>query len=378
VNPVQYLQTQRLLLAKNLLTDTSLSVTDVAMAAGFGSIRRFNELFQKHYRLSPSRFRNNDGTVAGDPDSITLSLAYRPPYAWDRLLSFLAARAILGVEWVEQGVYRRTVALRKGSATYAGWISVQNLPKRNAVSVTAAASLLPVLPQVLARIRHLFDLNCDPSTLFEKLAAMDAIAPDIRVPGIRLPGCFDPFEMAIRAVLGQQITVKAARTVAGRLAASFGEKIETPFPELSRIFPQPDSILSLEPPIEDRFGPLGITGARARSILALAQAMANGTITLSPGANPPMEMAKLLELPGFGRWTAQYIAMRALGWPDAFLETDYGVKKALSAIPVNERAALVHEWSPWGSYATVTLWESLKQVKNIVKEKGHDDVHCAD
>ncbi|HEX8961126.1 MAG TPA: AlkA N-terminal domain-containing protein [Geobacteraceae bacterium] len=361
VTPVQYLQTQRLLLAKNLLTDTHLSVTDVAMTAGFGSIRRFNDLFGKRYRLSPSRFRDQDRDLAAtrNGDTITLTLGYRPPYAWDRLLSFLADRAVPGVEWVGHGVYRRTAGIRKGDTSHYGWLSVTHRPKQSAVAVTVASTLLPILPQVLARVRHLFDLNCDPVTVHEKLATMDAIAPGMRVPGIRLPGCFDPFEMAARAVLGQQVTVKAARTLAARLAASLGEKIETPFEELSRTFPLPERISSLAPPVEDRLGPLGVTGARARSISALAQALVDGTVTLSPGADPAAEMEKLARLPGFGPWTVRYVAMRALGWPDAFLATDLGVKKALAAVPAKEREALARGWRPWGSYATITLWNHL-------------------
>lgn len=369
VNPVQYLQTQRLLLAKNLLTDTPLSVTEVAMTAGFGSIRRFNDLFRKRYRLSPSRFRNRDLAAAEDGDAITLSLAYRPPYDWDRLLFFLAARAVPGVEWVGEGAYHRTAAIGKGGTTHYGWLSVAHLPKRNALSVTVACTLLPVLPQVLARVRHLFDLNCDPLTVFEKLATMEAVAPGIRVPGIRLPGCFDPFEMATRAVLGQQVTVKAARTLAARLAASLGEEIETPFAELFRTFPLPERIAALEPPIEDRLGPLGVTGARARSIRALAQALASGAVALSPGADPDAAMAELAKLPGFGPWTVRYVAMRALGWPDAFLATDHGVKMALAGVPEKERTALAEEWRPWRSYGTVTLWNYLTAGEKCKRSK---------
>ena len=363
VSPVQFLQTQRLLLAKNLLTDTRLAVTDVAMAAGFGSIRRFNDVFKKQYRLAPGRFRNKEPRSSRDGDAITLFLAYRPPYAWDELISFLATRAIPKVECVTQDAYRRTVAIKKGEIIYSGWISVAHLPKRNALSATVASTLLPVLPQVLTRVRHLFDINCDPFPVHEKLETMNTISPGIRVPGIRLPGCFDPFEMSARAVLGQQITVKAARTLASRLADCFGAKIETPFEELSRTFPLPGSICSLEAPIENQLGPLGITGARARSILALAQALVTNSITLSLHGDPGVEMQKLLKLPGFGPWTVNYIAMRALGWPDAFLDTDYGVKKALSGMPAKEARALAQTWSPWRSYATITLWDSLKEAK---------------
>ncbi|HBG07818.1 MAG: adenosine deaminase [Geobacteraceae bacterium GWC2_58_44] len=368
VSPVQFLQTQRLLLAKNLLTDTRLAVTDVAMTAGFGSIRRFNDLFKKKYRLAPSRFRKKEPKAPQDRDAITLFLAYRPPYAWEELLSFVADRAIPGVEWVTQDAYRRTVAIKKGETVHSGWISVAQVARRNALSATVASTLLPVLPRVLAGVRHLFDLNCDPLAVHERLESMDAISPGIRVPGIRLPGCLDPFEMSVRAVLGQQITVKAARTLATRLAACFGEGIETPFAELSRTFPLPDSICSLEAPVENRLGPLGITGARARSILALAQALVADSITLSLHGDPAAEMQKLLKLPGFGPWTVNYIAMRALGWPDAFLDSDCGVKRALSGMPAKESLALAQTWSPWRSYATVTLWDSLK--KGVKSSKG--------
>ena len=328
VTPVQYFQTQRLLLAKNLLTDTQITVTDVAMTAGFGSIRRFNDLFKKKYGLTPNSLRNKRTGMTEKNDGITLTLAYRPPYAWDNLISFLAARAILGVESVVEDTYRRTVVIKKGETIYYGWISVANRPKQNALAVTLATTLLPVLSQVLARVRLLFDTNCSPDKVYEKLLTMNKLAPGLCVPGIRVPGCFDPFEMAVRAILGQQVTVKAAGTLAMRLVNAMGRKIDTPFEELAFTFPQPDKICALEGLIENHLGPLGITGVRARSIFALATALMTHSITLSYSADPGVEMEKLQELPGFGPWTVQYIAMRALGWPDAFLHTDYGVKKS--------------------------------------------------
>ncbi|MGO9022113.1 MAG: AlkA N-terminal domain-containing protein [Syntrophobacteraceae bacterium] len=358
-SPIKYLQTKRLLLAKSLLTDTRLTVTDVAMAAGFGSIRRFNDLFREHYRLTPSKLRNNGQSLAENNDEITLSLGYRPPYAWNNLLSFLAARAIPGVESVDDDAYRRTVSIKKGATVHYGWISVANKPKQNALSVTLAPTLFPVLSQVLARIRHLFDINCSPEKVYEKLVTMNELRPNICVSGIRLPGCFDPFEMSVRAVLGQQITVKAARTLAMRLATAFGKKIATPFTGLAFTFPQPDKICALEVAIENHLGPLGITGAKARSILALAKALEAGSITLSYLADPGQELGKLRKLPGFGPWTVQYIAMRALGWPDAFPHTDYGVKEALFGMAAEEILALSQAWRPWRSYATITLWNSL-------------------
>ncbi|SPF32896.1 Bifunctional transcriptional activator/DNA repair enzyme AlkA [Syntrophobacter sp. SbD1] len=368
VSPVQYLQTQRLLLAKSLLTDTRLTVTDVAMAAGFGSIRRFNDLFKKHYHLTPNELRKKGRSKEQDNDGITLSLGYRPPYAWGSLISFLAARAIPGVESVAGDTYRRTVAVKKGETIHYGWISVANRPTKNALSVTLAPTLLPVLSRVLARIRFLFDVNCSPEKVYEKLATMDDVAPNIRVPGIRAPGCFDPFEMSVRAVLGQQISVKAASTLAMRLVNLIGAKMDTPFEELAFAFPQPDRICALEGRIENHLGPLGITGDRARSILALATALTTNSITLSYSANPREAMEKLRKLPGFGPWTVQYIAMRALGWPDAFPHTDHGVKKALSGRPPQDILTLSQKWSPWRSYATILLWNFLANKLEVQKE----------
>jgi AraC family transcriptional regulator of adaptative response / DNA-3-methyladenine glycosylase II len=361
VSPVKYLQTWRLLLAKSLLIDTQLPVTEVALIAGFGSIRRFNDLFKEHYRLTPSKLRNMGKSVPEKQDGITLSLGYRPPYAWDELVSFLGARAIPGVESVKDGAYRRTVAIQKGEATHRGWISITNVPNKSSLSVTLALALLPVLPRVLARIRCLFDTDCSPSEIHEKLRILNDLAPDTCVPGMRLPGCFDPFEMSVRAVLGQQVTVRAARTLAMRFSAAFGETIVTPFDELNFTFPSPDVIHALEAPIEDHLGPLGITRARARSIFALAEALVTGSITFSQSADPEREMEKLLKLPGFGLWTVQYVGMRALGWPDAFPHTDYGVKKALSGMTPKEILDLSQAWRPWRSYATIMLWNSLEK-----------------
>lgn len=359
VSPVQYLQTHRLLLAKNLLTETHLSITDVAMAAGFGSIRRFNDLFKNQYKLTPNELRKKGPASGNKSDGVSLSLGYRPPYAWENLISFLAYRAIPGVESVFENAYRRTVAIKKGEKVLYGWISVENQPTRNSLSVTLATSLLPVLSQVLARIRLLFDLNCSPERVFEKLESMNRLAPGINVAGIRVPGCFDPFEMSVRAVLGQQVTVKGAKTLARRLVEFAGENVDTPFEELSYAFPQPERICALEGRIENHLGPLGINGGRARSILELAKALETKSITLSYSANPEDVMEKLLKLPGLGPWTVQYVAMRALGWPDAFLPTDYGVKKALSNRSAKDIVKLSQTWSPWRSYATILLWNFI-------------------
>lgn len=361
VSLVQYIQTWRLLLAKRLLTDTQLSMTEIAMIAGFGSIRRFNDLFRKHYRLAPSKLRRAAKKDPDGKDGVTLSVSYRPPYAWDQLLAFLAARAIPGVESVTGNVYRRTAAIAKGETVYSGWVAVTDMPRKNSLAVTLAPSLLPVLPQLLTKIRCLFDTNCNPAEIYAKLSVMNTLAPDLCVPGIRLPGCFDPFELSVRAILGQQVTVKAAATLAGRLAAAFGARLSTPFEELSFVFPGAEQIYALTSPIENHLGPLGITKARARSILALAEALLTGAITLNHSTDPAKAMEKLLQLPGFGPWTVQYIGMRALGWPDAFPHTDLGIKKALPDLTPKEILTLSQAWSPWRSYAAITLWNSLSK-----------------
>ena len=361
VSPVQYVQTHRLLLAKSLLTDTRLPVTDIAYAAGFGSIRRFNALFQKNYRLSPSSLRKN-ADRSGDSimDCITLYLGYRPPYLFDNLLVFLGERAVPGVESVADRMYHRAIAIECGGKTYRGIVSVRNAEKKNALAVTVSASLLPVLQTVLARVKHLFDLDCDPMEIVNRLNVMNEIKDGLCVPGIRVPGCFDGFEMAVRAVLGQQITVRAARTLAGRIAGAYGTELEKPAHGLTHTFPAPSEICGLDGLIENHLGRLGVTGARARSIKALAEGMESGDIRLSVSADPAAMMRKLLALPGFGPWTVQYIAMRALSWPDAFPDTDYGVKKALNISAQKEILELSERWKPYRSYATVLLWNSLQ------------------
>lgn len=362
VPPVQYLQTVRLLLSKSLLTDTDLSITEVAMAAGFGSLRRFNDLFRQHYKLSPSDLRK---LKSKSTTGITLFLGYRPPYQWETFLDFLSTRAIPGVESVDGQAYRRTAEIKKGATIYRGWFEVVDCAAKHALSVTLSPSLLPVLPQILARVRRLFDVACDPHEIAQSLQSLDQILPGTHLLGVRLPGCFEPFEMSVRAVLGQQVTVKAARTLAMRMASAFGTPIETPYQDLNVTFPDPERICALEQPVADHLGPLGITGARARCIRGLAEAMLDGQVSFAHSADPEIEMNKLLALPGFGPWTVEYIGMRAFGWPDAFPHTDYGVKKALVGRTPAEILQLSQQWRPWRSYATMLLWRSLSQETEV-------------
>jgi AraC family transcriptional regulator of adaptative response / DNA-3-methyladenine glycosylase II len=360
VPPVQYLQTCRLLLAKNLLTDTDLPVLEVAMASGFGSLRRFNDLFKKQYKLSPTALRKHTAEDKKQNDNITLALGYRPPYQWEAILNFLAGRAIAGVEVVKNGEYMRTVHMEnaEGRQVY-GWVRVSHKPKKNALSVTVSEALLPVLPQVLARIRHLFDLYCDPDAVYEILRGMNDIRPGLCILGTRVPGCFNAFEMAVRAVLGQQITVKAASTLAARIVEAYGTPVQTGIEGLTHVFPSPEDIFALDGAIENHFGVLGVIAARSNTIYELAWAFVQKKIDFDLCAQPEEEMKKLMAIRGIGSWTAQYIAMRAMEWPDAFLETDAGIKKALQPFTSKELLSMAEAWRPWRSYATVNLWNTL-------------------
>lgn len=332
VTPVQFQQTCRLLLAKSLLTDTNLSVLGVAMAAGFGSLRRFNDLFKRRYRLSPTALRKQTAGVRGSDPDMALLQGYRPPYQWRSLLDFLAHRAISGVETVRNDTYMRTVhVLTKGPKRLYGWMRVGHLPQKNALSVTISPSLLPVLPSILTRVRELFDLSCDPGAVYGTLSAMNTTHPGLCVQGTRLPGCFDAFEMTVRAVLGQQITVKAAGTLAARIAEAYGTSVETGIEGLKRVFPSANDIAQLDGDIADRLGPLGVTRSRAHTIRDLAQKIVSGELDFAHCAQPESVIKKLLAIPGIGPWTAQNIAMRAMRWPDAFPHTDYGVKKSARA-----------------------------------------------
>lgn len=360
VSPVKYLQTCRLLLAKNLLTDTDLTVLEVAMAAGFGSLRRFNHLFKTHYRLAPTALRKQAKNREAKTGNITLGLGYRPPYRWEEMLDFLALRAIPGVEEVKNGAYYRTVCIQMAEEKrITGWIKVAHSPKQNLLKVTLSETLLPVLPQALAKVRQMFDLYCEPEAVGAVLSSMNELRPNLYKHGTRLPGCFDSFEMAVRAVLGQQITVKAAGTLAGRMAANFGGQIYTGVDGLTHTFPLAQDIAALEGNVADHLGPLGIIATRAHTIKNLAEAVVNKQIDFSLSARPLAETEKLLKIPGIGSWTAQYIAMRAMGWPDAFLETDIGIKKALAPRTPKEMLELAENWRPWRSYANINLWNSL-------------------
>lgn len=355
VSPIELMQTQRLLLAKRLLTDTTLPIADVAYTSGFGSLRRFNALFRDRYRLNPTQLRKTR-TTAIAPDYLICDLAYRPPLDWQSLLSYLAGRAIAGVEMVEGDRYLRTVRLGQQY----GWIVVEPVKEKNALRVKLSLSLVPVLLSTLARVKALFDLAAEPQQIAEHLGALATTHP-----GLRVPGAFDGFEVAVRAILGQQVSVKAATTLMKRFVQCFGEPITTPFPTLTHLTPTADRIAQAD---ISTIAALGILETRARSIVKLAHAIATQTLSLTPGCQVDQTIAQLQEIPGIGVWTAHYIAMRVLAYPDAFLHTDLGIRQALGETSPKCILAIAAQWQPWRSYATLHLWKSLEQGDCFISE----------
>lgn len=294
------------------------------------------------------------------PECHTTLLPYTPPYRFSEILNFLAGRAIPGVELITTTCYLRTVRVAlPDQEEISGWIRVSNAPQKNALSVTLSNALLPATPHIETRVQHLFDLHCNPAPIHATLASMNNVRPNLYTPGTRVPGCFDPFEMVVRAVLGQQITVKAATTLTGRFVQKFGKPLSTTIPELTTLFPLPSDIVALDGPIEGHLGPLGIITTRAQTIRALAQTFVDNSICYNTTAAPETEIKKLTTIRGIGNWTARYIAMRTMGWTDAFLETDAGIKKALAPLSAKEMLKLAEPWKPWRSYASINLWNSL-------------------
>ena len=348
VSPIEYAQTQRLLLAKRLLTDTPMPVIDVALASGFGSLRRFNALIRARYRMPPSRLRR-DAAPDALPPSMRFELAYRPPYDWDAIVAFLGARAIPRVECVDAHGYQRTLAVTHRGRRSSGWISVARAPRRHALLVDLSASLARAVPAVLARVRQAFDLGCDPAPIATRLGAL-ALAR----PGLRVPGAFDGFELAVRAVIGQQVSVAAARTLLGRIVAAFGTDADADLRGgPARMFPSPQA-LAERTPAELRV--VGLTSARARTLHELASAVAGGRIDLGAGADVERARAALEAIPGIGAWTSGYVAMRALGWPDAFPDSDLAVMRAMGETSASRARARSEAWRPWRAYAVMHLW----------------------
>jgi AraC family transcriptional regulator, regulatory protein of adaptative response / DNA-3-methyladenine glycosylase II len=357
VSPLQYLQTRRLLTAKQMLADTALPVAQVGLISGFASLRRFNAAFLAQYGLNPTALRRAgaERSSAG----IAVRLGYRPPYDAGAMLGFFGERAIRGVELVrpDTGLLARTLAVEAQGQLHRGWIAAQFDADHHQVVLRVADTLLPVLPLVIRRVRAALDLDADPRSINKVLHASFP-----RGDGLRVPGSLSGYEVAVRAVLGQQITVAAARTLAQRLADRFGEPLATPWPELHRLFPEPAVLAQAS---GDALGQLGIVRQRQAAIVAIAQAVAGQRVQLHGGSDVAATIAALCELPGIGDWTAQYIAMRALRWPDAFPSGDVALHKALGvqddARPARAALAASEAWRPWRSYAVIRAWHGLSK-----------------
>ncbi|MBV8969085.1 MAG: helix-turn-helix domain-containing protein [Verrucomicrobia bacterium] len=357
VTPLAVTRTRRLLLAKQLVTDSALPLGEVALASGFGSLRRFNDEFRLAYRMPPSSLRkrrkmskvplpNSDSETGG---KLVCRLGYRAPFDWQALLGFLASRSISGVEQIDGSSYCRTVEVQGRQ----GWIRVTNNAQHSVLEVEHSASLFPVTQALLERVRQLFDLNAEPARIAAVLG--DLAAPD---QGLRVPGAFDRFEMAIRAIIGQQVSVKGASTLAGRLAVVFGEPIETPWPQLKRLSPRASELAAAS---VETLQKIGLTRARATTIQSLAAAVASGRIDLGGVVSNEARRELLLTVPGIGPWTVDYLEIRAFRQPDAFPAGDLAVRKALEVTTSNAAVTAAERWRPWRAYAVMHLWKSLEQ-----------------
>jgi len=379
-SPVAVAQTHRVLLAKQLIQETRLPMTEVALAAGFGSVRRFNETFQQLFDRPPGALRRSQKPPQSAVGAgVVVRLPYRPPYDWDGVIGFLAARAVTGVEAVTPERYARTLAVdgarglvvvRPGAGD---WLEAEiRFPH------------LQALPAVIARIRRVFDLAADPALIGAHLSQDPALAPLVAArPGLRAPGAWDGFELAVRAVLGQQITVTAARTLAGRLTQAYGERIDDPAAAelgLTHLFPTPERLVGQD------IAALGMPSARGRSLEALARKVAEQPAIFAPRADLDSAIAALSALPGVGEWTAQYIALRELREPDAFPHADIGLMRALADAGVRPTAlallARAEAWRPWRAYAAQHLWaadaaRTAEKTSSAPKRSRKDDRRAA-
>jgi AraC family transcriptional regulator of adaptative response / DNA-3-methyladenine glycosylase II len=352
-SPLAVAQTRRVLFAKQLLHDTRLPMASVAMAAGFGSIRRFNDTFLALYKRPPSQLRRRSVTSSGAAP-LVLRLSYRPPFDWNALLAFFTPRAIPGVEEVRDGIYRRVVRVGDHLAV----IAVSHLPARNAVQVEIACDYVPALPVIASRLRRVFDLDADTEAIDRHLSRDRALAPTVRrQPGLRTPGGWDAFEIAVRAILGQQISIAAARGLAAKLVALCSPPVASSDGTLSHAFPTAQQLVAAD------LSSIGMPAARRAALQSLARA-AVAQPDLFDAANTLEEsIYRLRSVPGIGEWTAQYIALRGLHHPDAFPASDIGILRNAEQIfgtPFSPAQLLARseQWRPWRGYAAQHLWSA--------------------
>lgn len=358
--PLALARSMRMQTARRLLAETSMPITEIAFASGFASVRQFNATFVEGYGKPPSALRPalrrpapNGGKAGPDTAWLTLKLATREPFDGAALLDFLALRAVPGVERVTGNSYARTIRAPGGPGlielTMPGPQAPGERPAPRHVLLRARLPRLRGVGQVVSRCRQLLDLDADACAINAVLAADGLLAPLVAArPGLRVPGTYDGFELAVRAVLGQQVSVAAARTLAGRLAGRFGTRLQMPDSSPSVLFPGPADLADAD------LSGVGLTTARQATLRALGAAVAGGTLELDHGADPQQTAARLAELPGIGPWTISYILMRAVGDPDAFPAGDLGLRRALEHL--GGSTAQAGRWRPWRAYAAVHLW----------------------
>ena len=347
--PSAVAQTRRLHFAKKLIDETRLPMNQIALAAGFGSVRRFNAGIRKVYHRAPTQIRRLTRQVPSQPENEYLfRLRFRPPYHWDGMLKFLAARATPGVEAVEAGSYRRSISWNGRDGHFEVSMDEGHESLLARIQFGHPQSLI----YIVERIRAMFDLNADWATITRTLRAdpmlLDRIGAE---PGLRVPGCWNGFELAVRAILGQQITVKGATALAGKLVQAFGRPFSSRN-DLHRLFPTP-AVLA-----DARLARIGLPGARAETIRALARAVCDGQISFEGIVDTEAFLAQFQKTPGIGKWTAQYVAMRALGEPDAFPSSDLVLLRATVCASPRELERLAEGWRPWRAYAAMYLWKS--------------------
>ena len=360
--PTAVAQTRRLHFAKKLIDETKLPMQQIAIASGFGSVRRFNAGIHNVYHRTPTQIRKLVRQKAIQPGNQYLfRLHFRPPYHWQGMLEFLAARATPGVELVEGSAYRRTIATNG----YEGHFEVSPDQSHDALLVRIDFPEPRSLFHIVERIRAMFDLSADWTSIVKTLRNEPALAASVQAdPGLRVPGCWNPFELTVRAILGQQVTVKGATALAGRMTSAFGKPFAGP-KGLTHLFPSPENLSTA------KLASIGLTGARAETIRSLARAVARGKIKFEGVVDSEGFLRRLCEIPGIGQWTAQYVAMRALGEPDAFPSSDLGLLRALSLTSARELERYAEPWRPWRAYAAMYLWRIPVQQKRAAQAGNH-------
>ncbi len=362
--PSAVAHTRRLHFAKKLIDETTLPMTQVALASGFGCVRRFNAGIRNVYHRTPTQIRRLARRTVVQPENQYLfRLRFRPPYDWNGMLAFLAPRATAGVEVVEDGVYRRSISLNGNH----GYFEVSLDEANHSLAVRVQFADPGSLFFITERIRAMFDLNADWAAIVQSLKADPELAARVKAgPGLRVPGCWNGFELAIRTIIGQQVSVKGATTLAGRLVRAFGK----PFSGargITHLFPEAEILAGA------RLSTVGLTVSRAETIRSLGRAVCDGKINFDALLDSEDFLARLCEIPGIGNWTAQYIAMRALGEPDAFPSSDLGLLRALGLGSVRELERRSEAWRPWRAYAAMYLWSVASNCGNSRQPTGYNE-----